>query len=99
MLYQLVSSGITNDIGVLMQSISTLLIRLNRHVTTEDGALRARVRLLKGVGRQRQNPYGGVNVGILEIETPTPETSPTLRFFLYSHQGEEPICVYQSPPL
>jgi alkaline phosphatase D len=47
----------------------------------------------------RQNPYGGLNVGILEIETPTPGASPTLRFYLYSHRGEEPVCVYKSPPL
>ena len=96
-LYQMISSGITNDIGALMQSISTLLIRLNRQVTTEDGRLRTKVRLLPGVGGQRQNPYGGLNVGILEIETPTPGASPKLRFFLYSHDGDEPVCTYRSP--
>lgn len=95
-LYQLVSSGITNDIGALMQRLSTLLIRFNRHVTTDDGTLRAKVQLLKGMDRQRQNPYGGLNVGILEIETPTPGARPTLRFYLYSHRGEEPVCVYRS---
>jgi alkaline phosphatase D len=98
-LYQLISSGVTNDIGPLMQSISKLLIRLNRHVSTDDGALRGRVRFLKGVAGKRQNPYGGLNVGILELATPTPENSPQLRFFLYSHRGEEPVCVYQSPPV
>jgi alkaline phosphatase D len=95
-LYQLISSGITHDIGVLMQRLSTLIIRLNRHVTTDDGTLRAKVRLLEGVNRQRQNPYGGLNVGILEIETPTPGAHPTLRFYLYSHQEEEPVCVFCS---
>jgi hypothetical protein len=93
----MISSGITNDIGALMQSISTLLIRLNRQVTTDDGGLRAKVRLLPGVRGQRQNPYGGLNVGILEIETPTPGASPKLRFFLYSHNGDESVCIYRSP--
>lgn len=96
-LYQLISSGITNDTGALIQGLSTLLIRLNRHMTTDDGTLRAKVRLLKGSKGQRRNPYGGLNVGILEMETPTPGARPTLRFYLYSHRGEEPVCVYRSP--
>jgi alkaline phosphatase D len=95
-LYQMISSGITNDIGALMQRLSAFLIRLNRHVTTDDGTLRAKVKVLKGVGRHRQNPYGGLNVGILEIETPTSGSRPNLCFYLYSHQGEEPVCVYCS---
>jgi len=95
-LYQMISSGITNDIGALLQRLSTFLIRLNRQVTTDDSTLRAKVKVLKGVGRQRQNPYGGLNVGILEIETPTSGASPNLCFYLYSHQGEEPVCVYRS---
>jgi alkaline phosphatase D len=97
-LYQLVSSGITNDIGWLMQSLSKLVVRCNRRVAT-DNALRAQVRLLRGVARQRQNPYGGLNVGMLEIETPTPNADPQLRFLLYSHRGESPVCVYRSPLL
>jgi hypothetical protein len=78
--------------------LSKLVIRCNRHITT-DNALRARVRLLKGVARQRQNPYGGLNIGILEIETPTPGADPRLRFLLYSHRGETPVCVYRSQQL
>jgi alkaline phosphatase D len=53
--------------------------------------------LLKGIAGHRQNPYGGLNIGILELETPTPGTPPALRFFLYSHLGDEPVCVYRSP--
>jgi alkaline phosphatase D len=97
MLYQMVSSGITNDIGALMQGLSKGLIHLNRHVATDDGTLRAKVQLLKGIAEHRQNPYGGLNIGILELETPTPGTRPALRFFLYSHLGDEPVCVYRSP--
>jgi alkaline phosphatase D len=96
LLYQMISSGITNDIGALMQRLSTCLIRLNRYVSTDDGRLRAKVKLLRGEDGERQNPYGGLNVGILEIITPKPETPPTLRFYLYSHRGEEPMCVYRS---
>jgi alkaline phosphatase D len=95
-LYQMISSGITNDIGALMQRLSTFIIRLNRHMTTDDGSLRAKVNLLKGVDRTRQNPYGGLNVGILEIDTPTPGAPPQLCFYLYSHRGAEPVCVYRS---
>ncbi len=95
-LYQLISSGITNDTGALTQYLSTLIIRLNHEASTADGALRAKVRLLKGAGRQRRNPYGGLNVGVLEIETPTSGDAPNLRFYLYRHRGEEPVCVYRS---
>ena len=95
-LYQLISSGVTNDTGALTQCLSTLIIRLNREASTADGALRAKVRLLKGLGRQRRNPYGGLNVGVLEIETPTSGDTPNLRFCLYSHRGEKPVCVYRS---
>lgn len=95
-MYQMISSGITNDIGALMQRLSTYIIRLNRHVTTDDGSLRAKVKLLKGVSQHRQNPYGGLNVGILEIETLTPGEPPNLCFYLYSHQGDEPVCTYRS---
>jgi alkaline phosphatase D len=80
-----------------MQGLSKGLIRLNRHVATDDGTLRAKVQLLKGIPGHRQNPYGGLNIGILELETPTPGTRPALRFFLYSHFGDEPVCVYRSP--
>lgn len=96
-LYQLISSGITNNIGKIMQNISGLLIRLNRHVRTDDGTLKARVNLLRGVNWQHQNPYGGLNVGILEIITPAPGARPAFRFFLYGHDGEEPVCKYSSP--
>jgi alkaline phosphatase D len=82
--------------GTNFAPFSKLLIRLNRQVTTDDGRLRAKVRLPPGVRRQRQNPYGGLNVGILEIETPMPGASPKLRFFLYGHEGDEPVCIYRS---
>jgi alkaline phosphatase D len=98
-LYQMISSGITHDMGALMRRISALLIRLNRQTTTDDGRLRAKVRLLPGVRGQRQNPYSGLNVGIIEIETPAPGASPKLRFFLYGHDGDEPVCTYRSPQL
>ena len=64
-----------------MQSLSKLVIRCKRHITT-DNALRAQVRLLKGVAKQQQNPYWGLNLGVLEIETPTPDADPQLRFLL-----------------
>ena len=47
-MYQMISSGITNDIGALMQCISSFLIRINRHVSTNDGSLAPRCNLLKG---------------------------------------------------
>lgn len=96
-LYQFISSGITHRVGLLFQFASTLLIRLNRGVATRDGTLRADVRLLKGIDRYRHNPYGRLNLGIVEIETPATGELPRMRFKLYGHEGDTPRCVYCSP--
>lgn len=98
-LYQFISSGITNPASRLLQIGSHLLIRLNRSVATQDGDLQMAVRLLRGTRARRRNPFGGLNLGIVEIETPSPEAMPGMRFYLYGHKDEEPVCVYRSPLL
>lgn len=97
-LHQLVSSPITHEASSLIQIASKLLIQCNRRIETASGA-RARVGLLRGEGSAKQNPCIGLNVGLLEIETATPGTAPTLRFLLYRHEGDEPRCVFRSAPV
>jgi hypothetical protein len=64
-------------------------------VSSLDGHICAAVRLLKGVARYRRNPYGRLNLGIIDIETPYAGADSKL----YGHQGDEPICVYRSPEI
>ncbi|MDX1654390.1 MAG: alkaline phosphatase D family protein [Candidatus Competibacteraceae bacterium] len=97
--YQLVSSPITHHNSWWIQWASKWLIRMNRRFATWDGKLGAQVELLPGVGRQDKNPYGGLNFGMLEVETPPDGSVPTIRFLLYGHKGDEPVCVYRSPEL
>ena len=96
-LYQVISSGITHSPGFLIQTGSALSIRLNRHIATMDGSLSAAVRLFRGTHGHKKNPFASLNLGIIEIETPSPEARPKIRFLLYGHKGERPFCAYRSP--
>ncbi|MFO7965891.1 MAG: alkaline phosphatase D family protein [Desulfobacterales bacterium] len=90
--YQLISSPITHVTPWYIQSGSKILIRLNQRIVTADSRLDARVRLLKGVKGARKNPVCGLNLGLLEIETPSKESEPRLRFSLYGNDGMRPVC-------
>lgn len=96
--YQLISSGVTHDTGFFIRNGSKAIIRINRHIRTRDNALQGKVRLLSGKDRKR-NPYGGLNIGLIEIMTPSSGARASLRFSLYGHRGDRPICVYRSPTI
>ena len=101
-IYQLTSSPITHKTPMLVQLGSNLLIKANRNVMTRRKQLEADVRLLGGTGGYRANPYGGRNIGMIEIHTPSPGAEPTITFLIYgqkNNESDEPVCVYQSPPL
>lgn len=94
--YQLISSGITHSLGRMLQAAAKLLMTMNRDVATQDNALTGRVAFLKGTRWHAQNPYGGMNLGIVDIEIPDGRSVPRLRFSLYGHHGDRPVCVYRS---
>lgn len=75
-----------------------MVLRLNRRLRTRLD--KARVRLLENTIEGGANPYGGLNLGIVEVisrgRTQSDTPSPALRFLLYGHRGEEPVCVYRS---
>ncbi len=96
-LFQIISSGVTHGTPRMVQAASKALIRLQASVRTRDGSCEAKVRLLPGEGKPRKNPYGGLNMGIVEVQTPKPHGRPQVRFLLYGHEGDEPVCVYRSP--
>ncbi|MFZ0389634.1 MAG: alkaline phosphatase D family protein, partial [Calditrichia bacterium] len=95
-LFQVVSSPISHSISPMIGWGSNLLIRMNRKISTLDGKLKGKVRLLKGVKGYRKNPYIKMNVAIVEISTPSSGAIPKAEFFLYGHEGVEPVCVYRS---
>jgi alkaline phosphatase D len=95
-LYQFISSGITHQTGRLIALGSKSLIRLNRRIETGDKTLQAKVALQKGVAGKRLNPCSGLNLGLVEIDTPGPELQPAIRFLMFNHQNDHPVCVYRS---
>ena len=97
-LYQLVSSGITHRDSWLWRIAAELSIRLNSQFATVDHQLLADLRLLPGRGATH-NPYRTLNVGLVEIETPSPGATPSIRYLIYGHSGQEPKCVFRSDPL
>jgi alkaline phosphatase D len=97
-LYQFISSGVTHDAGKYLQLVSSLIIRANRRFVTDDGP-QADLDLLRGEREAHANPCGGLNVGIVEMTRAAVDDPPTLRFLLYSHRGDRPLCRYRSPPI
>ncbi len=95
-IHQLISSGITHKPVGWMQLGSELVIRMNRRIDTVDRRLRGIVRLERGERRRRRNPTGGLNMGLVEVETPSPGARPTVRFYLYGHRRGKPICRFRS---
>jgi alkaline phosphatase D len=95
----MVSSGITHVSGRLMRLAARLSIRFTRRIATLDHRLSAAVHFLRGVGNSRGNPYGRLNLGIVEVTTPVDGAAPKARLLLYGHQGDEPVCVYRSPEI
>jgi alkaline phosphatase D len=94
-LYQLISSGLTNEASFPLRLGARGLIRLKRRLTTVDSDLRADVRLLDSAGARGDNPYGKRNMGLVEVDA-SGEGAAQLRFRLYGHDGPDPVCVYAS---
>ncbi len=97
--YQFVSSGLTNLETKVLRIGARLLMRLNRQVDTLDGDLSAAVRPVRGLKGRNRNPYAALNIGIVQVNTETPDRPATIEYFLYGHDGSEPVCVFQSPKL
>lgn len=94
-LIQLVSSGITNRVGGLIQTASKLSILANRRLTLHGDGLGARVRLLPGRGRKRINPYTRLNLGIVEFARGG-DGRYAARYLIYGHRRDAPVCAYRS---
>ena len=98
-LYQFISSGLTNRAGPAMRIGAEMLMRLKRKFAARDRDPRAAVRLIGGVADRRKNPYGKPNVGVVQVHPGGAGRRAGLAFFLYGHDGDAPVCVYQTPVL
>lgn len=96
-LFQFISSGITNDVGAVVQALSSLLMRSKRRIRIE-GEAEADLELIPGMRGRSNNPCGRLNFGIVELTREHPEDAPSMRFLLYSHKGDQPLLRYSSPP-
>ena len=98
-IFQLISSGLTNRVGKIIQMGARWLMRLNSHFDTLDGAMHADVRPLEGVNGREENPYAALNMGVVQVHSGGPDRPATLEYFLYGHDGDEPVCVFQTEKL
>jgi alkaline phosphatase D len=95
-IYQLVSSAVTNAGHGLRQRLAKATTRLLPLADGDDFD----ASLLPGTSAADANPYNGLNVGLLEIET-TPSGG-RLRWRLVSHDEAKPgapVVVFDSGPL
>jgi hypothetical protein len=95
--YQFVSSAMTNQDSCLAGALSKALIKITGPLLGSVGGFR--VGPLCGA-EQGKNPYGGLNVGLVELERREGEV--TIRFKIVSHEGAgvaRPVVVFDSGPL
>lgn len=95
-LVQFISSGITNNVSLGTRIAAQLSIRWKSNLTTQCG-LHAVVRTMAGEGAVSRNPYGKLNLGIVEFERMPDSPTLPMRFRLYGHRGDHPVCVFSSP--
>ena len=81
------------DFACVVALGSELLIRMKRKFATEDRKRKGRFRLLPGSGDLRRNPFGELNMGLVEID------HTDLRYLLFGHRGGEPLRVFRSHPI
>jgi alkaline phosphatase D len=95
-LYQLISSPITHHTSLPLQWASKAIIRMNKEIATQGKGLKARVSPLKGINKDMKNPFGKLNMGLVEIETPRDGGPPGLRIMFYGHEGGNPALRFDS---
>lgn len=93
-LIQLVSSGITHDASWLARLASKYSILAKGKLTLLNGATDAAVRPLPPRSALDRNPCTSLNLGLLRFDP----RSRTLTFCLFTHEGDEPVCVFESKP-
>ncbi len=97
-MHQVISSGLTKRVSGLIAGASKLLIGANRFIATENGDLKASVRLVPGVDNHEENPLGRLNFALIEVD-PQDDGRADLTFKLFGHRKGEPVCEFESEPI
>jgi alkaline phosphatase D len=92
-LYQFTSSAISNKMHNLKIQASVLgprLFKLYDNLEVGGGVPKADVRLLKAKkGSRKNNPFGGLNLGIIEVERGKAKSSVTLKLLGYTAEDQD----------
>ncbi|MDZ4696340.1 MAG: alkaline phosphatase D family protein [Deltaproteobacteria bacterium] len=96
---QLVSSAITNGDSGFVGVVSETLLQVSKMLTSKIAGLN--VQHIDGLSNFNKNPFGGLNLGLVDIEKTSDGVS--LRFSLVTHGDDdakaEPKIVFDSGPL
>jgi alkaline phosphatase D len=96
-LHQVISSPVTHHTSFPLQWASKSIIQLNRTISTRDRRLSAAVRPVRGVSRRMRNPFGKLNLGIVEFETEANGGGiRSLRVLFYGHRQGVPRLRFDS---
>jgi alkaline phosphatase D len=90
-LYQFTSSAISNKMKKLMVQASIVgpkLFRLSSTINIKGGVPKAKVKLLQaGKGARKENPFGGLNLGIIDVEKRGAKSKVTLKLIGYEDRN------------
>ena len=97
---QFVSSAVTNGDSWIVGTLSEALLQASKVLSSSIVGLK--VENIPGTNGCNANPFGGLNIGIVEVEK-SPQGSVSVRFQLVSRAKDddrgEPIVVFDSGPL
>lgn len=91
---QLTASAISNHESALLSWTSELAARTVSQIDGDDD-IAGQVQLLPGLGEAVKNPFGDLNIGLVDVTEK--DTGVALRLRLMSHDGRgKPLAVYDS---
>ncbi|MDT8301885.1 MAG: alkaline phosphatase D family protein [Sedimentisphaerales bacterium] len=92
-LYQFTSSAISNKMKKLMVQASVVgpkLFRLSSSLDIRGGVPKAKVKLLSaGRGARKENPFGGLNLGIIDVEKQGTKSKVILKLIGYTEKNHQ----------
>lgn len=96
---QFVSSAITNGEGSIVGAVSNAMLRAAQAVSGPVAGLH--VQNVQGLAEATGNPFGGLNVGVVDVMTCAGQTQIRLRLFSHGEglHAAEAVCVFDSGPL
>ncbi|HEU4535610.1 MAG TPA: alkaline phosphatase D family protein, partial [Polyangiaceae bacterium] len=94
-LFQFTSSALSNRQGPLKASVAELLPKVSSRVELQGG-VGGDVHLLEGEGK---NPYGGLNAGVVHVDTRGPEATIDFELLGVDGESEEARTVFRTGPL